>query len=507
MEKVDIRSVLTCESRRGVCSKCYGRDLAHSKPVDVGEAVGIIAAQSIGEPGTQLTMRTFHIGGAAAKAVEQSRVEARYPGNMKYVNLSTVESEEGYRVVMNRNGELAIMGEGGRERERYKIPYGARLNYGDGDRVSAGDMVAQWDPYTSPILTDVNGEVKFGDIIENMTMTERFDPVTGRSTKVTVESKNQDMRPRISIKMPGTSKTTDLGGGRGDARYLLPVGAIIMVSEEQVVKAGDVLARIPRETTKTKDITGGLPRVAELFEVRKPKECAVITEIDGVVGFGKQTKGKRKVVISPEVGEEREYLIPKGKHVTVHEGDFVRAGEPLMDGSINPHDILQGPRYQGSGPLPGRRGAGGLPPAGREDQRQAHRGHRASDAPAGAGHRSRREQLPLGRSSGEVALRGREPTPNCRKFAPGLGRAHALGHHQGQLVHRQLHQRRLLPGDHQGAHRGGNRRQGGRPQGPEGKRHHGPLGARGHRFAPLPRHLHSPCRGAAGRGGCGPLHR
>ena len=341
VEKVDIRSVLTCESRRGVCSKCYGRDLAHSKPVDVGEAVGIIAAQSIGEPGTQLTMRTFHIGGAAAKAVEQSRVEARYAGNVKYINLATVESEEGYRVVMNRNGELAIMGEGGRERERYKIPYGARLNYGDGDRVSAGDMVAQWDPYTSPILTDVNGEVKFGDIIENMTMTERFDPVTGRSTKVTVESKNQDMRPRISIKMPGTSKTTDLGGGRGDARYLLPVGAIIMVAEEQAVKAGDVLARIPRETTKTKDITGGLPRVAELFEVRKPKECAVITEIDGVVGFGKQTKGKRKVVITPEVGEERDYLIPKGKHVTVHEGDFVRAGEPLMDGSINPHDILR----------------------------------------------------------------------------------------------------------------------------------------------------------------------
>ncbi|MCG2763116.1 MAG: DNA-directed RNA polymerase subunit beta' [Desulfarculaceae bacterium] len=341
VEKVDIRSVLTCESRRGVCSKCYGRDLAHSKPVDVGEAVGIIAAQSIGEPGTQLTMRTFHIGGAAAKAVEQSRVEARFPGNMKYINLATVESDEGHRVVMNRNGELAIMGEGGRERERYKIPYGARLNYGDGVRVSAGDMVAQWDPYTSPILTDVNGEVKFGDIIENMTMTERFDPVTGRSTKVTVESKNQDMRPRISIKMPGTSKTTDLGGGRGDARYLLPVGAIIMVGEEQAVKAGDVLARIPRETTKTKDITGGLPRVAELFEVRKPKECAVITEIDGVVTFGKQTKGKRKVVVSPEVGEEREYLIPKGKHVTVHEGDFVRAGEPLMDGSINPHDILR----------------------------------------------------------------------------------------------------------------------------------------------------------------------
>ena len=341
VEKVEIRSVLTCESRRGVCSKCYGRDLAHSKPVDVGEAVGIIAAQSIGEPGTQLTMRTFHIGGAAAKAVEQSRVEARYPGTVKFVNLQTVESDEGHRVVMNRNGELAVMGEGGRERERYKVPYGARIMYAEGDRVAAGEVVAQWDPYTSPILTDVDGVVKFGDIIENVTMTERFDPVTGRSTKVTVESKNPDMRPRISIKVPGTAKTTDLGKGRGDARYLLPVGAIIMVPEGSEVKAGDVLARIPRETTKTKDITGGLPRVAELFEVRKPKECAVITEIDGVVAFGKQTKGKRKVVVSPEVGEEREYLIPKGKHVTVHEGDFVRAGEPLMDGSINPHDILR----------------------------------------------------------------------------------------------------------------------------------------------------------------------
>ncbi|RJX34766.1 MAG: DNA-directed RNA polymerase subunit beta' [Desulfarculus sp.] len=341
VEKVAIRSVLTCESRRGVCSKCYGRDLAHSKPVDVGEAVGIIAAQSIGEPGTQLTMRTFHIGGAAAKAVEQSRVEARYAGVLKYINLQTVDSDEGHQVVMNRNGEVAVMGEGGRERERYKINYGARLMFKDGDRVNAGDVVAQWDPYTSPILTDTDGVVKFGDIIENVTMTERFDPVTGRSTKVTVESKNPDLRPRISIKVPGTTKTTDLGKGRGDARYLLPVGAIIMVAEGAEVKAGGVLARIPRETTKTKDITGGLPRVAELFEVRRPKECAVITEIDGQVGFGKQTKGKRKVVITPDVGEPREYLIPKGKHVTVHEGDYVRAGEPLMDGSINPHDILR----------------------------------------------------------------------------------------------------------------------------------------------------------------------
>jgi len=341
VERVAIRSVLTCECRRGVCSKCYGRDLAHSKPVDVGEAIGIIAAQSIGEPGTQLTMRTFHIGGTAARRAEQSRVEARYSGQLKLINLTTVESSDGKRVVMNRNGELAIMGEGGRERERYKINYGAHLNFNDEEMVSKGDIIAYWDPYTTPILTDVDGTVKFGDIIENVTVQERLDPVTGLSTKVTMESRNAELRPRISIKEPGTKKTAKLPSGRGDARYLLPVGAIIMVSEGDDVKAGDVLARIPRETTKTKDITGGLPRVAELFEVRKPKETAVISEIDGVVSYGKQTKGKRKVIITPDVGEPREYLIPKGKHVTVHEGDFVRAGEPLMDGSINPHDLLR----------------------------------------------------------------------------------------------------------------------------------------------------------------------
>jgi DNA-directed RNA polymerase subunit beta' len=341
VERVDIRSVLSCECKRGVCSKCYGRDLAHSKPVDVGEAVGIIAAQSIGEPGTQLTMRTFHIGGAAARRAEQSKVEARYAGNLKFVNLKTVESADGRLVVMNRNGELALMGEGGRERERYKINYGAHLNYHDGEYVDAGEVVAHWDPYTSPILTDVDGTVKFGDMLESITMQERLDPVTGRSTKVTVESKNPDLRPRISIKPSGSNKTAKLEDGRGEARYLLPVGAIIMVQEGEDVQAGDVLARIPRETTKTKDITGGLPRVAELFEVRKPKETAVISEIEGTVTFGKQTKGKRKVVVTPEIGDAREYLIPKGKHVTVHEGDFVRAGEPLMDGSINPHDLLR----------------------------------------------------------------------------------------------------------------------------------------------------------------------
>jgi DNA-directed RNA polymerase subunit beta' len=343
IDEVKVRTPLTCDTRYGLCAKCYGRDLGRGYLVNVGEAVGVIAAQSIGEPGTQLTMRTFHIGGAAARRAEQSRVEARFAGQLKYINLVTVESSEGYRVVMNRNGEVAIIGEGGRERERYKINYGAHLLAADNETVNVGDVVAQWDPYTSPILTDVDGQVKFGDIIENVTMQERKDPVTGLSTKVTVEAKKADLRPRISIKEVNSGETARLSGGRGEARYMLPMGAIIMVSEGDAVKAGDVLARIPRETTKTKDITGGLPRVAELFEVRKPKECAVISEVDGVISFGKQLKGKRKIVVDPGLGEEaqKEYVIPKGKHVTVHEGDFVRAGEPLMDGSINPHDILR----------------------------------------------------------------------------------------------------------------------------------------------------------------------
>lgn len=338
VEKVLIRSVLTCKSRRGVCAKCYGRDLAHGKMVEIGESIGIIAAQSIGEPGTQLTMRTFHIGGTASKRIEQTSITNRYPGTVRFVNLHTVKNREGDLVAMNRNGEIAIVSETGRERERYVIVYGAKLKVQDGQAVDAETLLAEWDPFTLPILTEVPGTVKFGDIVEGQTMQEKLDPVTGKSSKVVVESRDPDMRPRISIK-DERGRTAKVGDG-GHARYFMPVGAILMVNEGDVVFPGDVLARIPRETTKTKDITGGLPRVAELFEVRKPKEHAVIAEIDGVVSFGKDTKGKRKVVVSPEVGEPREYLIPKGKHISVHEGDYVRAGEALMDGSRNPHDVL-----------------------------------------------------------------------------------------------------------------------------------------------------------------------
>jgi len=339
LEKVKIRSVLTCRSKRGVCVKCYGRDLARGQMVNIGEAVGIIAAQSIGEPGTQLTMRTFHIGGTASRRAEQTTLQLRNDGRVKFINLSTVRNKGGDWVVMNRNGELALVDETGRERERYPIIYGAKIKVGNGQLVKGGDLIAEWDPYTIPILTEGSGRVKFGDIVEGVTMQEQLDEVTGFSTKVVSEAKDPEARPRVSIK-DERGRTLKLPGSEAMARYLLPVGAHIVVTEGDMVHQGDVIAKIPRETTKTKDITGGLPRVVELFEARKPKEFAIISEITGVVSFGRDTKGKRKVIITPEVGEPKEYSIPKGKHISVHEGERVKAGEALMDGSSNPHDIL-----------------------------------------------------------------------------------------------------------------------------------------------------------------------
>jgi DNA-directed RNA polymerase subunit beta' len=339
IDKVKIRSVLTCETRRGICVLCYGRDLARGHMVNIGEAVGVIAAQSIGEPGTQLTMRTFHIGGVGQVRTEQSQLEARYDGIVKLEGVEVVKREKLY-IVMNRHGEVVIQDETGRERERYGLTYGARLYFGDGDHVKQGQLLSEWDPFSVPILTEVPGIVKFGDIIEGVTMLEQLDEVTGLSRKSVTESKDADLRPRISLKDDG-GNTLRIPNSEKEARYFLPQGSTIAVSEGDVLAAGDIIARIPRETTKTKDITGGLPRVAELFEARKPKEHAVIAEIDGTVSFGKDTKGKRKVIITPDRGDPREYLISKGKHLSVREGDRVQAGEPLMDGAANPHDILR----------------------------------------------------------------------------------------------------------------------------------------------------------------------
>ncbi len=342
LTKAKIRSVLTCMASHGVCAKCYGRDLAHGAKVEIGQAVGILAAQSIGEPGTQLTMRTFHIGGTASRRVEQADIRARLDGTVKYIDLNVVERDDNSFVVMNRRGgEIAIVSDTGREREKFHVIYGAHILVKEGDNVKAGGLMVVWDPFTTPIITEVDGVVKFGDIIAGKTMQEKVDPVTGKSSRTIIESKSGEDRPRISIK-DDKGKTAKLTTSSGSARYLLPIDAILLVEEGSKVIAGDVVAKLPRATTKTKDITGGLPRVAELFEVRKPKETAVLSQIDGYVSIAKARKrGKQKVTVTPvDVGEKKEYLIPRGKHINVYEGDYVRAGEELVSGSAIPQDIL-----------------------------------------------------------------------------------------------------------------------------------------------------------------------
>jgi DNA-directed RNA polymerase subunit beta' len=329
VEKVKIRSVLTCESKRGVCQLCYGRNLGSGRMVELGEAVGVIAAQSIGEPGTQLTMRTFHIGGTASRVNEQSRVEAKNAGTVRFINLATVRAKNNEQVTMNRSGAIVIMDDRGREKERYVVIYGAKLKVEDGQQVEPGQPLLEWDPYTFAILTEIGGTVQFKDLLEGITLNEEVDEVTGLSRLVVGESSNEKQQPALIIK-----------GAKGNKRYLMPSRAHLMVQDGDDVHPGDILAKIPRETTRTKDITGGLPRVQELFEARKPKETAIISEVDGVVRFGEVAKGQRKLYVTTDSGEEREYSVPRGVHVNVQEGDRLRAGEPLMDGPLNPHDIL-----------------------------------------------------------------------------------------------------------------------------------------------------------------------
>jgi DNA-directed RNA polymerase subunit beta' len=329
IERVKIRSVLTCESKRGVCVMCYGRNLASGRLVELGEAVGVIAAQSIGEPGTQLTMRTFHIGGTASRVSEQSRLDAKNNGIVRFINLQTVRSKAGDLVVMNRNGSIVVVDEKGREKERYQVVYGARVKVEEGTPVTLGQVLVEWDPYTFSILTEIGGAVTFKDLHEGTTLHEEVDEVTGLSRLVVMDSPDEKRQPAIVIK-----------GGKTNKRYLMPSRAHLMVQDSDEVHPGDVLAKIPRESTKTKDITGGLPRVVELFEARKPRETAVISEIDGSVKFGEVAKGQRKIYVVSDDGTEREYSVPRGVHINVQEGERVRAGEPLMDGPLNPHDIL-----------------------------------------------------------------------------------------------------------------------------------------------------------------------
>jgi DNA-directed RNA polymerase subunit beta' len=330
IERVKIRSVLTCESKRGCCILCYGRNLGSGKMVEMGEAVGVIAAQSIGEPGTQLTMRTFHIGGTASRVQDASHLEAKNDGKVVFINLVTVRAKEGGLVAFNRNGSIAIIDAKGREKERYAIVYGAKLKVEDGEQVKLGQVIGEWDPYTFSILTEIAGTVQFKDLQEGLTLNEEIDEVTGLSRLVVGDSSDEKRQPAILIK-----------GEKGTKRYLMPSRAHLMVQDGDEVTPGDILAKIPRETTRTKDITGGLPRVVELFEARKPRDPAIISKIDGVVRFGEVSKGQRKVYVTADNGQEEEYSVPRGVYVNVQEGERLRAGDALIDGPRNPHDILE----------------------------------------------------------------------------------------------------------------------------------------------------------------------
>jgi DNA-directed RNA polymerase subunit beta' len=345
VETVRIRSVLTCETKSGVCGACYGRDLARGTPVNMGEAVGVIAAQSIGEPGTQLTMRTFHIGGAAQRGAEQSAIEANADSKVKLVNCQVVKNSAKVNIVMARNAEVLLIDGKGRERARHRIPYGAKLLTKDKAKVARGEKLAEWDPYTLPIISEKEGIANYVDLEEGITMREVVDDATGISSRVVIDWKQQpkaaDLRPRITLR-DAKGEVIMLGNGL-EARSFMSVDAILSVENGQKVNAGDVLARIPREGSKTRDITGGLPRVAELFEARIPKDHAIISENEGRIEFGKDYKNKRRIVVVPDDKElePMEYMIPKGKHISVQEGDYVERGDSLMDGNPVPHDILK----------------------------------------------------------------------------------------------------------------------------------------------------------------------
>ena len=345
VDHMKVRSPISCETRFGICATCYGRDLARGHKVNMGEAVGVIAAQSIGEPGTQLTMRTFHIGGAASRSASVSSIEIKTSGTIRLHNIKTVTQENGNIVAVSRSGELTVVDTHGRERERYKVPYGAVLTVTDGSEAKGGDVIATWDPHTHPVITEVAGVVKFIDFIDGVTVNKETDAITGLSSLVVIDPKQRsgsakDLRPMVKL-IDEDGNDLNIVGTDIPAQYALPAGAIVNHADGDTVMVGDAVARIPQESSKTKDITGGLPRVADLFEARKPKESSILAEISGVVSFGKETKGKQRLVITPKEGKPYEELLPKWRHINVFEGESVEKGEVISDGAPNPHDILR----------------------------------------------------------------------------------------------------------------------------------------------------------------------
>ena len=492
IERVKIRSVLTCESRRGVCARCYGRNLATGRMVELGEAVGVIAAQSIGEPGTQLTMRTFHIGGTATRIQEQSKVEARSSGFVKFIDLKVVNGRNNVLIAMNRSGIIALLDEKGREKERYHVVYGARLRVEEGQPVTVGQILAEWDPFTFSILTEVGGTIQFKDLQPGITIEEQVDEVTGLAQLVvTLPPGDEKHQPTIMIRNTA---------GSARKKYLMPSRAHLMVSDGDEVQPGDVLAKIPRETTKTKDITGGLPRVVELFETRKPKDPAVISEIDGVVKYGEISKGLRKIYVESEDGKtQKEYSIARGVHINVQEGEHVKAGEPLIDGPLNPHDLLAvlGEKYTQAYLVNSIQEVYRLQGVNINDKhietivRQMMRWVKVEDV--GDTTFLLEEQVD------KFRFREENDRIISEGDRPATGRPVAAGHHQGVALHRFVYFGGQLPGDHSRAHRGGRGRQGGLPARPQGKRHHGPPDSRRHRPRALSPHRPAGGGAAAGR--------
>jgi DNA-directed RNA polymerase subunit beta' len=488
VDEVKVRTPLTCDTRYGLCASCYGRDLGRGVRVNVGEAVGVIAAQSIGEPGTQLTMRTFHIGGAASRTAVASSVEAKSNGVAKFApTMRRVMNARNEQITISRSGEIAIVDDTGRERERHKVPYGATLTVEDGAKVKAGQQLANWDPLTRPIITEYAGETRFENVEEGVTVAKQIDETTGLSSLVVIDPKRRGtsatkgLRPAVRLIGDG-GKDVKLATGTGDTpvNYTFQIGAIITVKNGAQVNVGDVLARIPQESSKTRDITGGLPRVAELFEARSPKDAGLLAEVTGTVSFGKDTKGKQRLIITDFDGAAHEYLIPKDKHITVHDGQVVNKGEMIVDGPADPHDILH------------LQGMEALARYIIDEVQDVYRlqGVKINDKHIEVIVRQMLRRVSIvdpGETrfiTGEQVERAEVLDENDRVTADGKKPAvyeyMLLGHHQGVAVDRLVHLGGLLPGDHPGAHRGGDHGQEGRPARPEGKRDRGTPHPRGH---------------------------
>ena len=477
IQEVKIRSVLTCEAKNGVCGACYGRDLARGTPVNMGEAVGVIAAQSIGEPGTQLTMRTFHIGGAAQLA-DQSFIESNFDGEVKIRNRNLARNSNRDLMAMARNVAVVITDRSGVERAVHRVQYGARLKVDEGDKIKRGQRIAEWDPFTRPILTEVDGVIGFEDLVEGVSMSEQVDEATGIAKRIVTDwrstPRTAGLKPALVIKGKD-GKIAKLPRG-GDARYALSVESIISFEPGATVRAGDVIARISINSAKTRDITGGLPRVAELFEARRPKDHAIIAEISGTVRFGRDFKNKQRLTIEPsEEGVEAvEYLIPKSKHIHLQDGDVIEKGEYIVDGNPAPHDILA---IKGVEELAAYlvneiqevyRLQGVL------HQRQAHRGDRAPDAAEGRHRRRRRHRLPGRRAGRRVRSRGGQRSGDRGRQEAGGRNAGAARHHQGEPADPLVHLGGVVPGDDARFDRGRGQRQGRYARRPQGERHRRP---------------------------------